>query len=76
MANTEDFDVLRTKWEDAVESFIDSIRAEEALATPEHSMVADEAWDAAGFKVQDAEKAARQARDAYKDALRKKNYGI
>ena len=73
---TQDFDTLRENWKAAVQTAIDAIRAEEALATPEHSMVADEAWDAAGFQVQDALKAAHQARDAYKNALREKNYGF
>jgi hypothetical protein len=35
-----------------------------------------EKWDAADFAVQDAESAAKKARDEYKDALRQKNYGI
>lgn len=35
-----------------------------------------EKWDDAGFKLHDAELAAKKARDAYKNALRKKNYGF
>jgi hypothetical protein len=35
-----------------------------------------EAWDDAGFRLHDAELAAKKARDAYKNALRKKNYGF
>ena len=75
MAN-EDFDTLRATWKAATQAAIDAIHAEEALAAPEHSMTADEAWDAAGFKVQDAMNAARKARDMYVTALRKKNYGF
>jgi len=51
-------------------------RAEEALATTDHSMTAMELWDAAHFKEDDARTKATEARDAYKDALRDVNYGI
>jgi len=43
---------------------------EEALATPDHSMVAMEQWDAASFKEQDAQTRAIAAKEAYKEALR------
>jgi len=35
-----------------------------------------EKWDAAGFTEHDAEAGAKKARDQYKNALRKKNYGF
>ena len=53
-----------------------AIRAEEALANEDHSMVAMEHWDTAGLHVHDTELAAKKARDHYKNALRKKNYGF
>ena len=59
-----------------MKAWIDTIRAEESLATTDHSMTAMEKWDAAHFKEQDAQTKAQEARDAYKDALRKANYGI
>jgi len=46
------------------------------LATPDHSMVAMEYWDAAQFREQDAHAKTTEAREAYKDALRGVNYGI
>jgi hypothetical protein len=55
---------------------VDAIRNEESLATSDHSMVEMEHWDDAGFAVQDAEALAKKARDAYKNALRKRNYGF
>jgi hypothetical protein len=55
---------------------VNAIRAEEALATNDESMVAMEKWDAAGLHVHDTELAAKRARDLYKNALRKKNYGF
>jgi hypothetical protein len=72
----EDLDQLRLSYKTAVNEWIDAIRAEEALATPDHSMVAMEQWDAAHFKEHDAHTQATEARDAYKDALRTVNYGI
>jgi hypothetical protein len=71
-----DFDELLKNYKQAVGAWIEAIRAEESLATADHSMVAMEHWDAAGFTVHDAESTAKKARDAYKNALRKKNYGF
>jgi len=71
-----DFDQLLHDYKNAIDAWVDAIRAEENLATPDHSMVAMEHWDTAGLKVHDAELAAKKARDHYKNALRKKNYGF
>ncbi len=70
------FDQLSQHYQQATEAWVAAIRAEEALVTPDHSMIAMEDWDAADFAVKDAESAAKKARDAYKDALRQKNYGF
>ena len=67
---------LRLAYKRAVKAWIDAIRAEESLATTDHSMTAIERWDEAHFNEQDAQTKAREARDTYKDALRKANYGI
>lgn len=74
--SNEDLDQLRLSYKAAVDEWIDAIRAEEALATPDHSMIAMEHWDAAHFKEHDAHSKATDAREAYKDALRTVNYGI
>ena len=71
-----DFDQLYGAYKQAVDQWVDAIRAEEALAKGDHSMTQMEAWDDAGFKLHDAELTAKKARDAYKNALRKKNYGF
>ena len=71
-----DFDQLLSTYRQAVDRWVDAIRAEESLATADHSMVQMEKWDDAGFKLHDAELTAKKARDAYKNALRKKNYGF
>jgi hypothetical protein len=69
-------DQLRLAYKKAVDEWIEAIRAEEALATPDHSMVAMERWDDAHLREQDSHGKAKKARDAYKDALRGVNYGI
>lgn len=67
---------LRLAYMQAVDEWVRAIRAEEKLATPDHSMIAMEKWDAAHFVEQDAQQKAAEARDAYKDGLRKANYDI
>jgi hypothetical protein len=71
-----DFDKLLSDYRRTIDSWVAAIEAEEALANDDHSMVEMEKWDAAGFTVVDAEAAAKKARDQYKSALRKKNYGF
>jgi hypothetical protein len=67
---------LRATYKQAVDNWVEAIRAEEGLATPDHSETAMERWDAASFREQDAQTEAKRARDAYQDALRKVNYGF
>jgi hypothetical protein len=72
----EDFDQLLTEYRHAIDAWVAAIKAEEALANEDHSMIEMEKWDAAGLHVHDTELAAKKARDRYKNALRKKNYGF
>ncbi len=74
--STANLDQLRLAYKKAVDEWVDAIRAEEALATPDHSMIAMEHWDTAHFKEHDAHAKVTEARDAYKDGLRTVNYGI
>jgi hypothetical protein len=71
-----DLDALQHNYKQAVDELVTAIRAEEALATPDHSETAMERWDGADFAVRDALKQAKEARDAYKEGLRKLHYGI
>jgi hypothetical protein len=71
-----DLDQLRLAYKRATDQWVDTIRAEEALATPDHSMLAWEKWDAAHFLEHDAHATYTEAREAYKDALRGVNIGI
>ena len=76
VANDTNLDQLRLTYKQAVDEWVDAIRAEEALATPDHSIVAMEHWDTAHNQEHDAHMKASAAREAYKDGLRAKNYGI
>jgi hypothetical protein len=67
---------LRPAYKKAVDEWVSEIRAEEDLATTDHSMTEMEKWDAAHFAEQDAQQKTTEAREAYKDSLRKVNYGI
>ena len=69
MENAE-LDTLRFKYKAAVERWIAAIRAEENLATTDHSMVAVEDWEKANFSEEDARSIAKAARVEYQDALR------
>ena len=71
-----DFDQLLAEYRAAVDRLVDEVHKEESLANEDHSLVEMERWDDEEFKVEDAAKAAKKARDRYKDALRKKNYGF
>ena len=45
-----ELDQLRLTYKQAVDNWVEAIRAEEALATEDHSMVAMENWDDAHFR--------------------------
>jgi Tfp pilus assembly protein PilN len=69
-------DQLQQTYKQTVDQWVAAIRAEEALATPDHSETAMESWDRADFSVQDAWKKAKAARENYKEGLRHLHYGI
>jgi hypothetical protein len=73
---TTELDRLRQAYKVAVDQWVVTIREEEELATPDHSMVQMERWDSASFREQDAQEKAQAAKDGYKDALRKINYSF
>ncbi len=72
----ENFDELLQQYKSAIDAWVTAIKAEEALANDDHSMVEMEKWDAAALEVVDAEAVAKKAREYYKNALRRKNYGF
>ena len=66
-----ELDRRRDLYREAVEQWIGNIRAEEALARPDHSMAAVEAWEHAHFQEEDARTKAIQARQDYQNELRR-----
>jgi hypothetical protein len=71
-----ELDRLQQAYKNAVNQWIAAVREEEALATPDHSIVAWERWEQAGFKAKEAEDRANVAKEAYKDGLRQLDYGF
>ena len=71
-----ELDRLQAVYKEAVDRWVATIREEEALATPDHSIVAWEHWEQAGFKAQEAQDQANVAKEAYKDGLRLLDYDI
>jgi hypothetical protein len=71
-----ELDQLRLDYKTAVDEWVAAIREEEGLATEDHSMTAAELWDQACFREQDMQKRAQEAKEAYKDALRKVLYNF
>jgi len=71
-----ELDLLQQVYKEAVDRWVAAIRAEEALATPDHSIVAWELWEQAGFKALEAQDQATAAKEAYKAGLRELDYDI
>lgn len=71
-ASIETLDQLQTDYKAAVEEWIAAIRAEEALASGDHSVAEVDKWEQAGFDEDAARDKAKLAKKAYEDALREK----
>jgi hypothetical protein len=67
-----DLDQMQAAYKTAVDNWISAIREEESLASCEHSETEIDAWEAAGFREEDARKKAKQAKSFYEEALREK----
>jgi hypothetical protein len=74
--DTAELDQLRKAYKDAVEVWIASIRAEEDLATPDHTVHAVDVWENAGFAEEEARMKAKEAKKAYEDSLRLVNFSF
>ena len=73
---SSELDQLRYAYKDSVEQWSSSIRAEENLASPDHTIHAVDVWEHAGFIEEEARKKAKEARQAYEDALRTVNFNF
>jgi predicted RNase H-like HicB family nuclease len=73
---SSELDQLRYAYKEAVERWISAIRAEENLAVPDHTVHDVDVWEHAGFTEEEARKKAKEARQAYEDALRTVNFNF
>ncbi len=71
-----DLDQLQTAYKTAVDQWVTSIHEEEALASGDHSETEIDAWEAAGFREEDARNKAKQAKKEYEGALREKFFNF
>ena len=67
---------MQLLYKEAVDRWVAAIREEEGLATPDHSIVAWERWEQAGFAAKEAQDKAETAKEAYKAGLRQRDYDI
>jgi len=65
-----ELDQLRGNYKALVEQWVAAIRAEEDLATSDHTVHAIDIWEHAGFAEEEARNKAKEARKAYEDGLR------
>ena len=71
-----ELDQLQKAYKEAVESWITTIREEEALASTEHSVAEIDEWEEAGFREEQARDKAKAAKQQYGDALREKFFNF
>jgi hypothetical protein len=71
-----DLDQMQSAYKQAVDNWISTIRAEEALASGNHSEAEIDAWETAAFHEEDAREKAKQAKKDYEDALRERFFNF
>jgi hypothetical protein len=72
----QDLDQMQAGYKAAVDQWIAAIRAEEALASVNHSEAEVDAWEAAGFQEEEAREKAIEAKQQYESALREKFFSF
>ena len=60
----------------AVETWVVSIREEEALASSDHTIAEVDAWEAAHFREEEFRTLAKKAKKEYEDDIRKEFFGF
>ena len=72
---TAQLDDLKLTFERALERWLRSIeRLQGVLAETSHSATSEDVWRQADFEQEEAQKAVKDARQAYEDAVRKANF--
>jgi hypothetical protein len=75
-AEISQLDEMQAAYKAAVDKWIAAIHEEEGLASGNHSEAEIDAWEAAGFREEDARTAAKEAKKQYEDALREKFFNF
>ncbi len=71
-----ELDRMQAEYKNAVESWISSIRNEEALASVNHTVAEVDQWEGAHFAEDEMRKNVKDAKARYEDALREKFFGF
>jgi len=76
MSDDEKLDQLQSAYKVEVEAWIAAIRAEEALASVDHTVAEVDKWEDAHFLAEDARSRAEAAKAAYEADLRARFFGF
>jgi hypothetical protein len=71
-----DLDQMQAAYKAAVDQWVTAIRAEEALASVNHSEAEIDAWEAAGSREEEARDKAKEAKQQYESAPREKFFSF
>ncbi len=71
-----ELDQMQAKYKAAVEEWVAAIRAEEALASVNHSVAEIDKWEGADDSEEEARGKVKAAKKAYEDALREKFFNF
>ncbi len=71
-----ELDSLQASYKAAVDAWVAAIRAEEDLASVNHTVAQVDQWENAHFAAEDARGKAKDAKTAYEGALRKAFFGF
>jgi hypothetical protein len=74
---SQELDRLRSNFEQALQRWVAAIqREQELLRTTTHSARSEDIWQQADFDQEDAQSAAKKAKQEYEDAVRQANFGF
>lgn len=76
MSDEPELDALQSAYKASVETWIASIRNEEALASANHSTAEVDLWEQAHLDEEEMRNAVKDAKEKYEDALREKFFGF
>jgi hypothetical protein len=72
----QELDQLQANYKAAVDDWVEAIRAEEALASGNHSVAELDQWEAACFHENKLQRQAIYKKRLYEDALRREFFGF